>query len=58
MEIVNKIQNEYSDIELLDLKNYKQFSTEKENYYDLTHFNYIGAQRFTEYLSNLIIKSM
>ena len=54
MNIISEAQQKVGGLEMIDLKSCHFFSENRENYFDLTHFNYQGACRFTEYLSMLL----
>ena len=51
MNLIRKIQEKNPLLVLIDLKECTEFSEKPEYYNDLTHFNYYGACRFTEYLA-------
>lgn len=54
MNIINDFQQKVDGMELIDLKSCQFLSENRENYFDLTHFNYRGACKSTEYLSTLL----
>lgn len=54
MGIIENLRKRYPTLQLLDWKGCKEFSANRENYFDMTHFNYQGACRFTEYLAENI----
>lgn len=37
-----------------DMKECEDFSADSSLYFDISHFNYEGASRFTEYLAEVI----
>lgn len=54
INFINGFQQKVDGLELIDLKSCKVFSENRENYFDVTHFNYIGACRFSEYLAAVL----
>lgn len=52
--VIEEFREGYPFLELLDMKNCGMFSANKNFYEDMTHFNYEGACRFTEYLSMVL----
>lgn len=54
--VIEGFREEYPFLELLDMKNCEIFSRKKSFYEDISHFNYCGACRFTEYLARLLCK--
>lgn len=52
--IINEFKELYPFIELLDMKNCEDFSADSSLYFDISHFNFEGASRFTEYLAEVI----
>lgn len=53
-QVIEEVQSKYSRVYFMDEKENIDFSARKDLYQDLTHFNYNGAEEFSNYLSDVI----